>query len=126
MGMKMVKKIFVVDDDEMLLEAIEDYITRKTKHTVQLFKTGEECLENLDQEPDVIILDYNLNAVSKDAANGMKILETIKKINRDVRVIMLSSQEAYGTAMQTINKGAEEYVIKDESSFEKIVAICNE
>lgn len=126
MGMKLVKKIFVVDDDEMLLEAIKDYITRKTKHTVQLYKTGEECIEHIDENPDVIILDYNLNAVSKNAANGMKILETIKKINKDIRVIMLSSQEAYGTAMQTINKGAEEYVIKDESSFEKIVAICNE
>jgi two-component system, OmpR family, response regulator len=126
MSIKMVKKIFVIDDDEMLLAAIEDYITRKTKHNVQLFKTGEECLEHLDESPDVIILDYNLNAVYKDAANGMKILEAIKKIDRNIRVIMLSSQEAYGTAMQTINKGAEEYVIKDEASFEKIVAICNE
>lgn len=126
MGTKMVKKIFVVDDDEMLLEAIEDYITRKTKHKVQLFKTGEECLEQLDQEPDVVILDYNLNAVFKDAANGLKILEMIKKMNKNIRVIMLSSQEAYGAAMQTINKGAEEYVIKDEASFEKIVTICNE
>jgi CheY-like chemotaxis protein len=74
--------LFVVHDDEMLLETIEDYITRKTKHTVEVFKTGEECLENIDQEPDVIILDYNLNAVSKNTANGMKILEAIKKLTR--------------------------------------------
>jgi DNA-binding NarL/FixJ family response regulator len=126
MDNKLVKKIFVVDDDEMFSSALEDYITRKTKHKVYLFKTGEECLEELHTAPDVIILDYNLNTVYKNAANGLQILEEIKKQDRNIRVIMLSSQEAYGTAMQTLRKGAEEYVIKDEAAFDKIVAICNE
>ncbi len=125
MNKKMVKKIFVVDDDEMMSVALEDYLTRKTHHTVQLFSTGEACLEHLYEEPDIIILDYNLNSVYKDAANGMQILEAIKKEDRAIRVIMLSSQEAYGTALQTITKGAEEYLIKGEDAFEKIVAHCN-
>ena len=38
---------------------------------------------------------------------------------------MLSSQDAYGTALQTIRKGAEDYVIKDEDAFEKIVSIID-
>ena len=106
------KKIFIVDDDEMLSMALEDYLTRKIPHQVHIFSTGEECLEHLVDEPDIVILDYNLNSVFKDAANGMKILEAIKKEDRSIRVIMLSSQEAYGTALQTITKGATEYIIK--------------
>ena len=120
---KMVKKIFIVDDDDMLTTALEDYITRKTIHEVHIFGTGEECLKHLVDDPDIIILDYNLNSVYKNAANGMKILEAIKKMTVGVHVIMLSSQEAYGTALQTISKGAEQYVMKDEDSFEKIVSI---
>ena len=38
-------------------------------------------------------------------------------------LIMLSSQERIGIAMQTIQKGAEQYVIKDEDSFEKIATM---
>jgi DNA-binding NarL/FixJ family response regulator len=125
MSKKNSKKIFVVDDDEMLSMALEDYLTRKTLHEVHLFSTGEECLKHLRDQPDIIILDYHLNSVTKDAENGVKILEHIKKLKRDVQVIMLSSQDAYSVAIQTITRGAEEYVIKDEQAFEKIAAICN-
>ena len=120
------KKIFIVDDDAMLTDALADYLTRKVPHKVQIFHTGEECLKNLHQQPDVIILDYYLNTVNKNAANGMEILAEIKKDSRNSRVIMLSSQERYGIAMQTLQKGAEQYVIKDESAFEKIADMISE
>lgn len=125
MNKKMVKKIFVVDDDDMMAMALEDYLTRNTLHEIHIFTTGEECIKNLRLQPDIIILDYNLNSVQKEAANGMKILEAIKKLNRDIPVILFSSQDAYSVALQSINRGATQYVIKDEHAFENIVAICN-
>ncbi len=119
------KKIFIVDDDTMLTEALSDYLTRKTAHQVSCFSTGEECLTHLHENPDIIILDYYLNTVQKDAANGMEILKTIKKNYRNIHVIMLSSQEQYGIAMQTIQKGAEQYVIKDSDAFANISMIID-
>jgi two-component system OmpR family response regulator len=121
----MVKKVFVVDDDEMMAMALEDHLTRNTLHEIHIFTTGEECIRNLRLQPDIIILDYNLNSKQKDAADGMKILEGIKKLNKKIPVILLSSQDAYSVALQSISKGATQYVIKDESAFDKIVAICN-
>jgi two-component system OmpR family response regulator len=111
------KKIFIVDDDAMLTEALKDYLTRRTPNEIHVFSTGEECLRHLSENPDVIILDYYLNTVQKDAANGMEILQVIKKHFPDIHVIMLSSQEHYAIALQTIQKGAEQYVIKDENAF---------
>lgn len=125
MGRKIAKKIFIVDDCDMLSMALEDYLTRETMHDVVVFNTGEECLKNLREQPDVVILDYNLNSAVKDAANGLQILEEIKKRNKYIHVIILSSQDEYGTALQTLRKGAEEYVMKDESAFEKVVSIID-
>lgn len=125
MSRKMVKKVFVVDDDDMMAMALEDHLTRNTLHEIHVFTTGEECIRNLRLQPDIIILDYNLNSVEKEAANGMKILEAIKKLNKEIPVILFSSQDAYSVALQSINKGATQYVIKDESAFDNIVAICN-
>ncbi len=121
----MVKKIFIVDDDDMMAIALEDHLTRNTLHEIHVFTTGEECIKNLRMQPDVIILDYNLNSVHKEAANGMVILDAIKKLNRDIPVVLFSSQDAYSVALQSINKGATQYVIKDEKAFDNIVAICN-
>jgi DNA-binding NarL/FixJ family response regulator len=119
------KNIFIVDDDTMLTEALKDYLTRKVAHQIKCFHTGEECLKHLAESPDVIILDYHLNTVQKDAANGMEILQAIKKHHRKIHILMLSSQERYGIALQTIEKGAEQYVIKDEDAFEKIAEMID-
>ncbi|MEI7895659.1 MAG: response regulator [bacterium] len=120
------KKIFIVDDDTMLTDALTDFLTRKTPHQIHVFNTGEECLSHLAEKPDLIILDYYLNSVQKDAANGMEILQVIKKHYPGLHVIMLSSQERYAIALQTIQKGAEQYVVKDGEAFGKIAAMIKD
>ena len=112
--------IFIVDDDELTSTMLSDHLKENPVNEVTIFSTGEDCLRNLTLDPDVIILDYTLNANIQGAADGLQILEHIKKIDTDVRVIMLSSQDDYGKALQTIMKGAHEYVIKDEEAFKRI------
>jgi two-component system OmpR family response regulator len=114
------KKIFIVDDDEMLTEALSDFLTRKVAHNVSIFNTGEDCMQHISENPDVVILDFYLNTVKKDAADGLEVLEAFRKHLPNTRFIMLSSQERYGIAAQTIQKGAEHYVIKDDDAFQKI------
>jgi two-component system OmpR family response regulator len=120
------KKIFIADDDILISESLKDYLTKTIPHEVQSFNTGEELLKHLSESPDVVILDYHLNSSQKDAANGMEILNAIKKNYSETHVIMLSSQERYGVAMQTLQNGAEHYVIKDEHAFEKISKMVNQ
>jgi DNA-binding NtrC family response regulator len=114
------KKIFIVDDDEMLTEALSDFLTRKVAHNISIFNTGEDCMQHISENPDVVILDFYLNSKKKDAANGLEVLEAFRKHLPNTRFIMLSSQESYSTAAQTIQKGAEQYVIKDNDAFQKI------
>lgn len=114
------KSIFVVDDDNMYATMLADHLGDQGKYNVHTFSTGEDCLDNLDANPDFIILDYYLDSEVPGAKNGLEILKEIKKADEDVKVIMLSSQEHYGVALQTIAKGAIYYVIKDLQSFKEI------
>ncbi|MBN2173572.1 MAG: response regulator [Bacteroidales bacterium] len=120
------KLIFVVDDNIMFAEMLSDHLKRNPAYEVMAFGTGEECLENLYHEPDLIILDYYLNDVYKDAANGLEILEEIRNKKLDPKVIMLSSQERYAVAAKTISKGARHYVIKNDQAFENIAKILKD
>jgi DNA-binding NtrC family response regulator len=117
------KKIFIVDDDEMLSTMLSDYLSKNPHYKITTFATGEECLRELHKMPDAIILDYRLNSIDPTAADGLVILQQIKKIERKTCVIMLSSQEQYGKALQTIAKGALEYVVKDNDAFSNISKI---
>jgi DNA-binding NarL/FixJ family response regulator len=62
--------------------------------------------------------------VKKDAADGLHILEEIKKQHDHVKIVMLSSQDATWIILQTKKMGASEYVVKNESAFEKILSFC--
>lgn len=122
----MAKKIFIVDDDVMLATMLADHLRTSFPHHVEMFHTGEDCLARLNEHPDLVILDYHLNNTVKDAADGLRILEKIKKMDRRVHVIMLSSQAQYGVALQTMAKGAEQYVLKGKDQFDQVDRIVKE
>jgi two-component system, OmpR family, response regulator len=117
------KSIFVVDDDEMMRTMLCDHLLKNPVHQIEAFATGEDCVRNLHRRPDVVILDYQLNSAVSDASDGLEILQKIKKADRNICVIMLSSQTQYGKALQTIVKGALEYVVKDKEAFKRIDGI---
>ncbi|WP_067145759.1 response regulator [Pseudotamlana agarivorans] len=113
--------IFIVDDEPLLSEMLSDYFTQQyAGFNIQSFPTGEACLQNLNKNPDAIVLDYYLNSKEKDAANGIDILRDIKKQNKALPVIILSSQKSYATAAKTIMYGAIHYVIKGQEAFDEI------
>ena len=122
----MAKNIFIVDDDKFFGEMLMEHLNKKGGRNVSVFLTGEDCVNNLDEGPNLVILDYNLDSVNKDAANGLKILQLIRKKNQLLPVVMLSNQDQYSIALQTIQKGAEQYVIKDEEAFENIDRILSD
>ncbi len=122
----MAKNIFIVDDDKFFGEMLKEHLSKKGGRNVFIFMTGEECINNLDENPNLVILDYNLDSVNKDAENGLKILQLIRKKNQLLPVVMLSNQDQYSIALQTIQKGAEQYVIKDEDAFENIDRILED
>lgn len=116
--------IFIVDDEPLLTEMLTDYLmTSYSSFIIKSFATGEACLKCLHENPDAIILDYYLNAKIAEAANGMDILKEIKKHNKTVPVIMLSSQKNYAIASKTIMYGAVHYVIKGKEAFPEILQL---
>lgn len=114
-------KVFIVDDEPLLSEMLTDYLKNQNPNLeISSFPTGESCLTALDAHPDIVVLDYYLNSREKNAANGLDILKELKKRDKALPVIMLSSQESYSTAGQTIMLGAIHYVIKGSDAFHEI------
>ena len=109
--------LFLVDDDELFLKSLQNEFTLNTESEIRTFVTGEECLESISQNPDVIILDYFLNSVDKNAINGLETLDRIKSINPEIPVIMLSSQDKIDVAVNCMKHQAFDYIVKSETAF---------
>ena len=113
-------RIFLVDDDAMFLKALEIEFLEHADFIIEKFETGELCLESLSHNPDVIILDYHLDGIDKNAMNGIEALDKIKAINPDIPVVMLSSQDKIDVAVNCIHHRAFDYVVKSETAFVRL------
>ena len=113
-------KLFLVDDDAVFLKSLEIEFLQNADFEIETFATGELCMENLSHSPDVIILDYHLDGIDKNAVNGMKTLDKIKAYNQDIPVIMLSSQDKIEVAINCMHHRAFDYVVKSETAFMRL------
>ena len=109
--------LFLVDDDALFLKSLEIEFHHHTDFSVETFATGELCVENLLHNPDVIILDYHLNGIDKNAMNGIETLDKIKALKPDIPVVMLSSQDKIDVAISCMHHRAFDYVVKSETAF---------
>lgn len=110
-------KIFLVDDDAVFLKLLEIDFQQHADYIVKTFATGELCLANLSFNPDVVILDYHLDGIDKNAMNGIQTLDKIKDYNPDIAVVMLSSQDKIEVAVDCMHHLAFDYVVKSETAF---------
>jgi DNA-binding NarL/FixJ family response regulator len=116
------KHIFIVEDNEIYAMMLDYILSKDSIYQFVSFKTGEECIENLYLNPDVIILDYGLPGM-----NGYETLLEIKKHNPDIHVVMLTSNSDKHMMDTILKAGADDYVLKqghgETQIIEKIEAI---
>ncbi len=118
-------KLYLVDDDAFFLKALELEFLKHADFEIKTFATGEQCLESIKNNPDVIFLDYHLNGIEKFAINGMETLDKIKAINPDIPVVMLSSQDKIEVAIDCMHHRAFDYVVKSETAFLRLQKIIS-
>lgn len=116
-------KLFLVDDDAVFLKLLEIEFLEHGDFDIESHATGELCIENLAHNPDIIILDYYLDGVNRDAINGIETLDLIKAFNSEIPVIMLSSQDKIDVAINCMHHHAIDYVVKSETAFMRLKKI---
>lgn len=118
-------KIFLVDDDSVYLKMLEIDFLDHADFIIETYPTGERCIESLSNNPDIIILDYHLDGIDKNAMNGIETLDKIKAFNPDIPVIMLSSQDKIEVAISCMHHRAHDYVVKSETAFMRLQKIIS-
>lgn len=120
--------IFIVDDNNVFALTLKADIETAFAYAevmpfeVHTFETGEACMKEFDKiKPQVVILDYNLNSVNINAANGTKVLDWIKKGNDKSYVIMLTSDDRIDIAIKSLKHGASDYIVKTDTQFKKVI-----
>jgi two-component system OmpR family response regulator len=119
------KLIFIVDDDPFINKLVVKRLSSDSIK-VEAFESGEDCLDAIYKNPDLIILDYLFVKDDREIMNGMQILDKIKELKPNTPVIMLSGQDKGEIVLELARKGINDYIIKDSDLIDNLNASVNE
>jgi DNA-binding NtrC family response regulator len=108
-------KIFVVDDEQLFRKILCKTLQVNKQYEVIPVSSGTECLKRLDENPDIISLDYRLPDI-----NGRMVLQEIMKRKKPPQVIIVSGQNDIDTAIDLLKLGAYDYIVKGADAREKL------
>ena len=107
------KIIFIVDDDKVIQHFLEYSLVGRDGYNVKVFSKAEDCINNLDKNPDCIILDHFYIGKEEPLMTGLEALAKIRDINKSVPIIVLSSNNDNNLISSYISNGATSYILKE-------------
>jgi DNA-binding NtrC family response regulator len=113
-------KFFIVDDDVFCANMYKQYLLNLNYSNITCFSKGNDRLNNLNQNPDIVFLAHNMDGIT-----GLEVLKKIKYYNPRIYVIMVSGQQNVKTAVDAREHGAFDYIIKDNLGYDKMILIIN-
>ena len=109
---------FIVEDDPIYSSILESNLRKEEDLEVFTYASGEEMLENLHLNPEIVILDHNLEQLT-----GIEVLQKIRASNPTAAVVFVSGQENTDVAVNSLKFGAVDYIVKNETSITKLKEI---
>src|SRR6184192_1558783 len=101
-------KILLVDDEPGMQRYIRTLL-EIDDHQVETASTGEEALQKVEKglEPNLVLLDLLMPGI-----DGLETLEKLRKLQPNIKVVMLSCVNDTKKVVQAIRLGAVDYITK--------------
>lgn len=113
-------KILVIDDERAIRNTLKEVLEYE-KHEVDLSEDGPKGLEMFSANTyDIVLCDIKMSKM-----DGIEVLEHISKISSDTPVVMISGHGNIDTAVESIKKGAYDFLEKPLDLNRLLITIRN-
>ena len=114
---KMSYKIYLVEDEENLNDILKLYL-QKEGFEVTSFLNGELARTNIDNKPDLWVLDIMLPDI-----DGFALLKEIKEKDKNIPVIFISARDADIDRIIGLEMGSDDYISKPFMPRELVIRV---
>lgn len=119
-------KILIIDDDKAVRDFLTRFLRQKGCRRIQAVKSGEDGLKAVSKgKVKLAILDVRLPDM-----DGIEVLRRIKRMNKNVNVIVITAFADEKMGKKALEIGASDYIMKpfdlaylELSVFAKIVQV---
>lgn len=106
-GMKTLGRILIVDDERDITSVLSDVLADRGYETSKA-NNGLEALDAYRADPfDLVITDLKMPEM-----DGLELLSSLVKLNREAMVIMMTGYATVETAIEALKTGAYDYILK--------------
>ena len=109
--------ILVIDDEIEILDMLSRFLNRNPNFTVQTFSNPVSALSSINNNTkyDLVLLDIMMPQM-----NGLDVLEKLKDMNSDQKVIMMTAYSTLDKVLKSHKIGATNYIMKPFSSLDSL------
>jgi two-component system response regulator YesN len=103
-------KVIIVEDEALIREGIINSINKSDCgfEVVGEAEDGEQALQLIKEKmPEVLITD-----ISMPKMNGLELVECVREINPEVKVIIISGHDDFKYAQKALSIGVQDYLLK--------------
>lgn len=110
------RKILVIDDEQGVIDSLDVYL-RKEGYIVEGETNPLLGIEKVrNNHYDILILDYIMKPI-----NGDKVIEEIRKFNKDIYIIILTGHKSVAPPIETIRRLNIQGYLEKTNKFEQIL-----
>jgi two-component system, NtrC family, response regulator AtoC len=100
-------KVLIIDDEKLVRWSLQQKLS-KEGYEAESAPTGEEGLNLIREDGyDLVLLDLRLPGM-----DGVQVLQEIRKLEREIGVIMLTAETSISRAVECVRLGAHNYLCK--------------
>jgi CheY-like chemotaxis protein len=112
MKIKQQPRIFIVEDNLLYQQLIAKELESLSEE-IHFYTRGEDCLGDLDKNPSIIVLDYELEG----EMNGLDTMRAIRSLNSSIYVILFSNNKDLNSYENVAQYGSFDFLEKRDKSF---------
>src|ERR1051325_8331907 len=114
-------RIIIAEDDPYYNRVLTKYVKMVCTEgnypditfDIRSFKSGKECMANLDADTQILVLDYFLDSYDDFPYTGFDLIKQVNRECKNCRVIVVSGQHNVTVTTELFKNGIYDYVDKD-------------
>lgn len=112
--------VLIIEDDLTFSKILNNYLSRNGYETTVVHQVQTAIEAMTIQLPDIVLLDYRL-----PDGTGFDVLSYVSKQQLSLPIVMMTSFHDIKTAVQSIKKGAHDYITKPINQEELLMLLQN-
>ncbi len=120
--------VFILNDNVEVAGKLRKYLLKRFGELlrISLFFSSRSCLKMMSGEVHLVVVDDYLYEGANKGTPGVDVLKRIKEKNPKTEVVILTSNEDVGMAVDAMKLGARDYILNERGAWQRIMTIVDQ